>query len=144
MDTKEVWRRIIDFEDYEVSNCGRVRSWKYTNSPKILKQFLIGRGYPAVILSNKNKAGQSQQKQKYVHRLVGKAFIDNPDKKLYINHIDESKDNNNAENLEWRTQRENIQIHFALAHNDNCSVCREYNEHIKIMKKYGKRTQVEM
>ena len=44
----------------------------------------------------------------YVHRLVGLAWIDNPENLKQINHKDGNKDNNHADNLEWTTSRQNI------------------------------------
>jgi hypothetical protein len=34
-----------------------------------------------------------------LHRLIAKLFIDNPDNKLFVNHIDENKHNNKSNNL---------------------------------------------
>lgn len=61
-----------------------------------------GKGYLIVSLRK-----QGKRKNHYVHRLVAMAFVENPDSKKYINHIDFNKHNNNASNLEWCTQKEN-------------------------------------
>ena len=46
--------------------------------------------------------------EKYIHRIVAKAFIPNPDGKLAVNHIDCDKTNNHVDNLEWVTYAENL------------------------------------
>ena len=42
-----------------------------------------------------------------IHRLVALAFLENPDNKPKVDHIDENKANNNVKNLRWATVQEN-------------------------------------
>lgn len=99
---------------YQVSNFGRIKSlkreitqtngFKYTIKEKELKQSKNNNGYMAITLNNFDK------KRFSVHRLVGESFIDNPENKEQINHINGVKTDNRVENLEWVTKSEN-QIH---------------------------------
>lgn len=93
-----IWKPIPNFEDlYEISNTGEVRSInpRYKNK-SILKQSLNNKGYKTVCLCRK-----SVQKTFNVHRLVALVFIPNPNNFPCVNHKDEDKTNNNADNLEW-------------------------------------------
>ena len=69
---------------------------------KQIAQALHSKGYKIVSLT---KDGES--KTFYVHRLVAEAFIDNPLNLPFINHKDEDKTNNFADNLEWCTEQYN-------------------------------------
>ena len=92
----ETWKPVIGYENnYRVSNMGRVR-----NRVKILKQSIKNNGYYHVTLCNGNS---KSRKTALVHRLVAEAFVKNPDPEKYdvVNHIDENKTNNRADNLEW-------------------------------------------
>lgn len=103
----EIWRDIRGYEGlYQVSNLGQVRSFDreilHRGSIFLIKDKLlkagISRNYYQVVLS-KNSIRQSIR----VHRLVAEAFIDSPNNYNYINHKDENKLNNKANNLEWCT-----------------------------------------
>jgi hypothetical protein len=90
---------------YEVSNLGAVRRAipgisTYVGRP--CRPQLGPGGYEQVCLS-----GESSPKQ-YVHRLVAEAFCQKPDGCNVVNHKDRIRSNNNASNLEWVTQRENV------------------------------------
>lgn len=95
----ETWKKIPDTE-YSVSDCGRVRN---DRTGRIKKQVDNAKGYYKVDLYSDGVARTCR-----VHRLVGEAFVDNPDNKPMINHIDGDKHNNNVDNLEWVTNQENM------------------------------------
>ena len=54
------------------------------------------------------KDRKKSQKQKYIHRLVASAFIENPLSKKEVDHIDGNRKNNNVENLRWVSRIENV------------------------------------
>lgn len=54
-------------------------------------------------------AHKGTKQNKYVHRLVAEAFIPNPNGYPVINHIDHDGENNDVSNLEWCTQKRNVQ-----------------------------------
>lgn len=68
-----------------------------------MKQQIDIDGYFTVVL-HLNGVGYFRR----VNRLVAQAFIENPDNKPEVNHIDGNKQNNTVENLEWVTTQENI------------------------------------
>lgn len=110
----EEWRPVKGFEGiYEVSNLGRVRSLDRVltlrngrTQPikgRIMKLGLHYKGYVRLMLSN----GGDREHSHFVHRLVAEAFIPNPGDLPEVNHKDQDKGNNRADNLEWCTHKEN-------------------------------------
>ena len=89
------------YEDYSVTNFGEIISHK-RKKDRVLKPGDNGRGYLGVVLSLNGNLKFTK-----IHRLVAKAFCKGYSPKLEVNHIDENKTNNNANNLEWVTQKEN-------------------------------------
>ena len=103
---KEEWRDVVGYEGlYQVSNLGRVKSFIHHNGTdkRIIKTILIKNGYCNVTLCKKGK-----RERKYIHRLVAEAFIPNPNNYPIINHKDENPANNCSNNLEWCTQKYNM------------------------------------
>ena len=98
-----MWKKFI-YEgietDYSVSTEGEVRkdTTNYILSQSSQQDYKF-----VTLLIN------GQQKRMRVHRMVAMTFIENPDNKPYVNHINGIRYDNNVENLEWVTQSENIQ-----------------------------------
>lgn len=109
----EEWRDVVGYEGrYCVSSRGRVVALSAPyfcgnrfcrRKPHLMKGRVGTCSYPAVVLTD----GQRGRKAFLIHRLVATAFIPNPEGLPYINHKDETPDNNSVENLEWCTQSYN-------------------------------------
>lgn len=95
---EEIWKPVVGYESfYEVSNTGKIKSLRSGKLRKLIpnKQ----NGYLMLFLNRKES-----KKCCYVHRLVAEAFCEKPAGNDCVNHKDENKHNNNADNLEWVTK----------------------------------------
>lgn len=94
------WLPIQGYENYKISNCGRVVN---SDTNRIIKQVVSNHGYLEVQLWKNNK-GKTHQ----IHKLVYTHFNNDFNTSGYvINHIDGNKLNNNVDNLEKVTYQEN-------------------------------------
>ncbi len=55
-----------------------------------------------------------KRKRYYVHRLVAKAFLLNPNDYTDVNHVDGNKQNNHVNNLEWCSRSHNLKHAYKL------------------------------
>ena len=102
----EIWKTAVYKDEiyeglYKVSNLGRVKSLWF-GKEKVLKPVKRKDGYLKVILCKNN-----EKRTCLVHRLVASTFLENPEGKPEINHIDEDKENNRVDNLEWCDRKYN-------------------------------------
>lgn len=102
---EEIWKNIQGYPNYQISNMGNVKSLNYNNTgkEKMLKPSKTWDDYLMVVLYKDGKC-----KMHYVHRLVGQAFIENPNNYEQINHKNEIKTDNRVSNLEWCDRKHNI------------------------------------
>ena len=73
---------------YEVSNLGRVRLNGEIVEPRMHNGYYI--------------VGHD-----FVHRMIAKTFVENPENKPFVDHINANRTDNRACNLRWVTQAEN-------------------------------------
>jgi len=107
----ETYANITGFPNYQVSTFGNVKNVK---SGRILKPSQEGGGYLYVILTD-----DGERSSKKIHKLVANAFLENPENKSCVDHINHDRKNNHLSNLRWATYSENNQN--ALMKSNNTS-----------------------
>ena len=101
--TVEEWREVVGFDGYEVSNLGRVRSWRSRNGrgraaePHMLRLEVRARYLYAVL------GGKAVR----LHRLVLAAFVGPCPAGMQGCHNDGDPMNNRLPNLRWDSPRNN-------------------------------------
>lgn len=118
MEVKELWKPLLEYKGIEVSSIGRIKkAANKRRKERILTEFPKDRdGYCRCSVQKLDGTWTSQP----VHRLVAKAFIENPENKSSVNHIDGNRTNNRVENLEWVTPRENVIHSFKYGERRAC------------------------
>lgn len=117
----EQWKTIKDFDNYEISTLGNIRTKEYCDdrnhkrTSKLLKKRINNSGYEYVFLSNNNV----KHKTLTIHRLVAKTFMEDYSKDLQVNHINGIKTDNRLENLEMVTPQENVLKRYEIGIDGN-------------------------
>lgn len=94
----EIWKGTVGFRDYEVSNYGRVRRAK----PLVCAKHPDGHIQVVLVKDGKHFT-------KKVHQLVAEAFIGPRLPGIVVNHKDFNRSNNRVCNLEYLTQKMNLE-----------------------------------
>ena len=134
----EEWKAVEGYPGYYISNHGRFRTIdritggkrKMIIKGKMMKLTVDSLGYCIISLYKNGKS-----KKVRIHQLVAMAFIENPENKPEVNHIDCNRTNNIISNLEWVTRKENL-VHAA---NLGRSTWGDKNVHAKLTNDDAKR-----
>ncbi len=108
----EIWKDIKGYNGkYQISNMGNVRSFSKWKKGEHLKGGKCGNPGPYMYV-NLVGSGRKDVKTFYIHRLVAKYFVDNPNGYNEVNHIDGNTLNNRFDNLEWCVHSYNMKHAF--------------------------------
>lgn len=105
----EIWKPLIDFPNYEVSNFGNVKSLTKIKRGSNLSPSSRKKGYLQVQICRNNTV-----RSMYIHRMVWQTFMGEIPNGMEINHKDGNKHNNHIDNLECVTPQQNSQHSWSL------------------------------
>lgn len=136
----EIWRPVDGHPGYEVSNQGRVRSWRRTGGALTLADaphFLKPR--PAV--QGRYLSVGIARRTRYVHHLIAAAFLGPRPDGLHIAHWDGNGHNNSVGNLRYTTRADNMADkirHGTTNRGERCGTCKLSQEQVdEIRARYG-------
>lgn len=130
----ETWKEIEGWPDYEVSDMGRVRSWKSQKN-----RWTTRSSEPRFLFVNTNKKGYQNvklckgdvAKNMSVNRLVAKAFLGESPVGAVVDHINRNRADNRSVNLRYITNRENVLCGVApTAINSRKTHCPQGHEYV--------------
>ena len=127
----ETFVDIVGFDNYQISNFGKIKNKK---TGRILKDSCNGRGYKKIGLINNDGCRCTVR----VHRIVCEHFNPNPGNKPQVDHIDCNKANNRADNLRWCTHQENIDWYYEKYHVYKLPKPKKYDSISSMVQKTGK------
>lgn len=109
----EQWKPIPNLDGYEASNMGRIRSVDRTITRVGRGGSLVNQPFPGKVRAltpNKNGYLYVSVKGRFlqVHRLVAMTWVDGFAPGLDAAHENNQRHDNRADNLRWKTRRENI------------------------------------
>lgn len=103
---EEIWKNILGYSKYQVSNMGRIRSYAERYDTYYLLQTytnqITHRVYVSIIDDN------GKRRSLILARIVAHTFV--PGYSVInntVDHLDTDPENNRADNLEWVSQKEN-------------------------------------
>jgi hypothetical protein len=108
----EIWKPIMEFEGYEVSSLGRVRSWRGpggkqlrpVTAPKILRSSPNSKGYPVNVFMQ-----GGHRHTRTLHVIVATHFHGPCPDGYECSHLDGVRANCRADNLAWERHKRNME-----------------------------------